>query len=131
MLGEFAFSCLQKIKIFLFPVHIYKLYSQHKLRMSGYSLFNQLFSSNIPHILEAIFFNLDSESFKKCKEVCKTWNELLSSAQYQKRLEIVMWQEAIESEDINKMRAHVRWQREQIRRLLKRKLSSMEENLEA
>ena len=94
--------------------------------MSGYSLLNQLFSSNIPHILEAIFFNLDSESFKKCKEVCKTWNELLSSAPYQRRLENIMWQEAIESDDINKMRAHVRWQRKQIRRLLKRKLSSME-----
>ena len=99
--------------------------------MSGYSPFNQLLKSNVPHLLEEIFFSLDSESLKKCKEVCKTWNELLSSVPYQKRLEIVMWQEAMESEDISKMRAHVRWQREQIRRLLKRKLSSMEENLEA
>ena len=41
--------------------------------------FQKLFARNVPHILEEIFLLLDYESFKKCLEVSKAWNELLTS----------------------------------------------------
>ena len=43
------------------------------------SAFNKLFKTDVPHILEKVFFSLDYESYKKCHEVCKAWNRLLSS----------------------------------------------------
>ena len=46
--------------------------------------FNILFSKNVPHILEKIFFNLDYESFKNCLLVNKTWSQLLTTERYQK-----------------------------------------------
>ena len=45
--------------------------------------FGTLFTKNVPHVLENIFFCLDYESYKTCLEVCKTWNELLTSKSYQ------------------------------------------------
>ena len=41
--------------------------------------FDRVFSKNVPHILEDIFFSLDYNSFKKCLVVSKSWNELLTS----------------------------------------------------
>ena len=41
--------------------------------------FNNLFRRNLIHILETIFLSLDYESLKRCHEVCRTWNEFLSS----------------------------------------------------
>ena len=47
------------------------------------SSFDKLFfSSYTPHILEAIFFSLDYESYKMCLEVNKTWKDLLTSERY-------------------------------------------------
>ena len=43
------------------------------------SAFDKLFTTNVPHILEKIFFSLDFQSFKNCHQVCKAWNEVLSS----------------------------------------------------
>ena len=47
------------------------------------SAFNTLFSKNVPHLLEKIFFFLDYESYKKCLEVSKVWNYLLTSDSFQ------------------------------------------------
>ena len=46
------------------------------------SEFDKLFKQNFPDILEHIFFSLDLDSFKSCREVCRTWRELFSSARY-------------------------------------------------
>ena len=50
----------------------------------GQCAFEMLFTRNVPHILENIFFSLDYESFQTCFKVNSTWNELLSSESYQK-----------------------------------------------
>ena len=55
--------------------------------------FDTLFRINVPHILEKIFFSLDYKSFKKCKEVNKTWRGLLSTASYQKESEKIIIEE--------------------------------------
>ena len=52
--------------------------------MSG-SGFDKLLSKNVPHILEAIFLSLDYESFKKCCEVNKAWNKLLTAESFQRK----------------------------------------------
>ena len=41
-----------------------------------------LFSKNVPHILEKIFFSLDFKSFKICIEVSLPWHKLLTSVSY-------------------------------------------------
>ena len=45
--------------------------------------FHTLFSKNVPHLLEKIFFFLDYESYKRCLEVSKVWNDLLTSDSFQ------------------------------------------------
>ena len=47
---------------------------------------NLLFNKNFPHILEKIFFNLDSKSFVLCRQVCKAWNKLLLTESYKLKL---------------------------------------------
>ena len=59
--------------------------------------FEKLFTRNVPHILEKIFFSLDYASFKKCMEVAPVWRELLTSKS-SKRLEVVTFREDIEKE---------------------------------
>ena len=44
--------------------------------------FDTLFTKNVPHILERIFFSLDYESFKICVKVCNTWHGLLTSESF-------------------------------------------------
>ena len=41
--------------------------------------FDTLFSKNVPHLLEKIFFFLDYESYKTCLEVSNVWSDLLTS----------------------------------------------------
>ena len=48
------------------------------------SAFERLFTTNVPHVLEKIFFSLDYETFKACREVCKAWKGLISSDAYTK-----------------------------------------------
>ena len=57
--------------------------------------FDLLFSKNVPHILEKIFFYLDYESFKKCMEVNTVWQELLTSDSF-KRFGKLMFSKDIE-----------------------------------
>ena len=45
--------------------------------------FDKLFSKNVPHLIEKIFFYLDYDSFITCRGVCRTWNELLTSESFQ------------------------------------------------
>ena len=47
--------------------------------------FDLLFSKNVPHIFEKIFFNLDYDSFTACRKVSKAWSELLSSKSFRKK----------------------------------------------
>ena len=49
------------------------------------SAFDKLFSKNMPHILEAIFFSLDYESYKVCLDVSKDWKTMLISKVFQKK----------------------------------------------
>ena len=52
--------------------------------MAAYgSGFDALLAKNVPHILEKIFLSLDYKSFMTCKEVSKTWRELLTSEFFQ------------------------------------------------
>ena len=44
--------------------------------------FDVLFSKNVLHILEKIFFSLDFKSFKICIEVSLPWHKLLTSVSY-------------------------------------------------
>ena len=49
--------------------------------------FDALFEINVPHILERIFLSFDNyHDYKTCLKVNKTWNELLSTAEYHKKL---------------------------------------------
>ena len=57
--------------------------------------FNKLFTKNVPHILEKIFLSLDYESFKRCLDVSKSWNDLMRSERFQKffreEIEMDLW----------------------------------------
>ena len=44
--------------------------------------FSKLFTKNVLHILEKIFFSLDYKSFEVCMMVSKTWKELLTSESF-------------------------------------------------
>ena len=49
----------------------------------GYCAFDVLLTKNVPHILEKIFLSLDYKSFMTCREVSRTWKELLTSESFQ------------------------------------------------
>ena len=63
--------------------------------------FDTMFTKNVPHIQEKIFFSLDYNSFKACVEVSKSWNAVLTSEKFQafaksafcKRIEMDLWLE--------------------------------------
>ena len=55
----------------------------------GTCAFDKLFSMNVPHILERIFFSLDYHSFKICMHVSTTWSELLMSEPCQNKAKSV------------------------------------------
>ena len=65
----------------------------------GKAPFNKLFTRNVPHILEKIFFSLDYASFKECMEVHRAWHELLTSKSFkqfgkltfQREIETALW----------------------------------------
>ena len=50
-----------------------------------FSVFEALFSKNVPHLLEKIFFCLDYESYKRCLEVSNVWHDLLTSDSFKKK----------------------------------------------
>ena len=58
--------------------------------------FDRLFTKNVPHIHEKIFFSLDYKSYKTCMKVSKAWNELLLSEFYQKKSKTVFHKDILE-----------------------------------
>ena len=58
--------------------------------------FDRLLTKRVPHIHERIFFSVGYESFKKCLNVSKSWNDLLTSESFLRR------GESIFCEDIHK-----------------------------
>ena len=59
--------------------------------------FDPLFTKSVPHILEKIFFSLNYESFKICRKVSNSWNELLTSESF-KTMGTSVFREVIERE---------------------------------
>ena len=57
------------------------------------SAFDKLFTTNVPHVLEMIFFSLDYESYKKCLKVCIKWRELLITKSFQTRVNLLFCNE--------------------------------------
>ena len=55
--------------------------------------FNKLFTTNVPHVLEKIFFSLDYESYKKCLKVCIKWRELLITKSFQTKVNLLFCNE--------------------------------------
>ena len=60
--------------------------------------FDALFSKNVPHILDMIFFSVDYKSYKNCLEVNKFWHDLLTSESYQRKVKSVFHHELLEDE---------------------------------
>ena len=61
--------------------------------------FDILFSRNVPHIPEKIFFYLDFESFKTCLNVSDAWNKLLTAESYQKKAASVFREDMLNEEE--------------------------------
>lgn len=61
--------------------------------MADSCAFDTLFARNVPHILEKIFLSLDYKSFKKCLEVSRAWNRLLTSDSFQAKAKLVFRKE--------------------------------------
>jgi len=60
--------------------------------------FDSLFSKNVPHILEKIFFSVDYQSYKNCFEVNKAWHDLLTSESFQRKGRSVFHDALLEDE---------------------------------
>ena len=60
--------------------------------------FDTLFSKNLPHILEKIFFSLDYWSFKNCLEVSSEWKGVLTSDRYKTKRRSVFKREIVKDE---------------------------------
>ena len=60
--------------------------------------FDKLFTKNVPHILENIFFLLDYKSFKNCIEVSSTWKGLLVSEAYRRKAKSLFQQEILKDD---------------------------------
>ena len=61
--------------------------------------FDELFTKSVPHIFEKIFLSLDYESFKKCINVNKSWNELLTSETFKRKAKSVFQKEIKRDQD--------------------------------
>ena len=84
---------------------------------SDFCAYDTLFTQSVSHIHEKIFFSLDYESFKRCLEVSKTWNELLRSESFQKKTKCV-FREEIVREAIYLFEASVEGNTQKVRRHL-------------
>ena len=60
--------------------------------------FDRLFTRNVPHILEGIFFSLDYPSFRTCLRVSRTWYELLTTDRLQKKAKSTFHKGLLEDE---------------------------------
>lgn len=80
------------------------------------SVFNQLSTKNVPHIIENIFLYLDYESYKNCLKVSNTWKKLLTLPSFQKKATLV--HEGIQKEKKRLWYASNGGNVEEVRRLL-------------
>ena len=85
--------------------------------MTSHCPFDQLFTKNVPHILEKIFLSLDYESYKNCIGVNYTWKNLLTSESYQRKGKSVFHEELLDDEG-ELWKAAREGNAERIRRLL-------------
>ena len=53
------------------------------------SPFDELLTTNVPHILEKIFLSMSYKYFKSCQKVSKTWRRLLTSESFEKWAKVV------------------------------------------
>ena len=58
--------------------------------------FDNLFSKNVPHVLEKIFLSLDYKTYKKCFKVNNDWNRVLTSNSFQMKGKHVFHVEILE-----------------------------------
>ena len=56
-----------------------------KQRTMDASAFDKLFTTNVPHIHEKIFFTLNFQSFENCHKVCKAWSDILSTESFKQK----------------------------------------------
>ena len=63
------------------------------------SPFDKIFTRNVPHILETIFFYLDYESYLKCMGVRNTWKKILLSDSFKKRAKKLYMPEILKDEE--------------------------------
>ena len=57
-----------------------------------------LFTRNVPHILELIYFSLDFKSYQACFRVSKAWKKLLTSDNFQRKGKYVFGEDVSEDE---------------------------------
>ena len=85
--------------------------------MTSHCPFDQLFTNNVPHILEKIFLSLDYNSFKACFKVGNTWSKLLKSESLQGRAKSV-FHDKITKEEKKLRVASVKGDAETVRKIL-------------
>ena len=73
--------------------------TKDKIEITGPCHFEILFTKNVPHIFEGIFFLLDYESYKNCLDVSKKWRELLTSESFKRKGKIVFQNELISEQN--------------------------------
>ena len=61
--------------------------------------FDKLLKTNVPHIHQKIFLQLDLESFKSCLKVSNEWNKLLVEESFQRKAECVFLPDAMRQEE--------------------------------
>ena len=83
--------------------------------------FDKLFTRNVPHILEKIFFSLDFDSFNACHEVSTSWYDLLSSESF-KKIGRYLFQQEIESNERDLFDAIRKGKIDVLRRILSYKM---------
>ena len=82
----------------------------------GQCAIKMLFTINVPHVLEKIFFSLDYDSFQSCLRVNNTWKEMLLSEAFQKKYHKLMIEK--EKNGQNLWRASREGNKEEVKRLI-------------
>ena len=81
------------------------------------SIFEKLFSKNVPHILEKIFLFLDYKSYKVCLDVSVVWRNLLMSKTFQMKAKSVFHKEIL-LDELNLWHAANVGNKEQVEQIL-------------
>ena len=79
--------------------------------------FPTLFTKNVPHILEKIFFYTDFHSYKECLEMSNAWKDLLTSESYKGKAKSVFHTEILRDE-LKLCKASQKGETEEVRMLL-------------